>query len=352
MPTDLTSIVAAAVESAKDGETDTSGAPDASNTEGSAEGGTSDAHADNGTEAAASVAGEGTPEAAAPPEPDEVEREMAEFGIQLKPLVPGKRENAIPQSRVKQMTEKMRAKLVTAHQQEIKAREDRIAAAEQARQELIQMAIKDPEQNLRQLMEVNPAYRDAIQKILGVAAETAPAVPAGDPMPQPDATFPDGSTGYSQEGMGKLLEWNARRAEERAYKRYQADADKRFGPIQREWQVQKAFEAQVPKLRERVAKAEALWGADRMKKHEAEITAKLQASGNPTEHWEQIVAEVMVPKLAAERTAMREEIIKEMKAAPAAAAKGVPAATSADSNAGPRSIEQVIKDKLTEAGLR
>lgn len=348
MPSDLTAVVASAVAEAK-GETESSSEADTTeSSESSAETAESAAPA----ETAEATAPAATSEPGPAPEPDETEREMAEFGVQLKPLIPGKRENAIPQSRVKQMVEKAREKWTKAHQTELQAREAKLAAAEKAHQDLIQMALRDPETNLRQLIEANPAYKDAVQKVMGIAPEAVTSAAPGDPMPQPTGQFPDGSAGYTPEDMTKLMEWNARRAEERAYKRYEADANKRFGPIQREWQAQKAFEAQVPQLRERVAKAEALWGADRMKKHEAEITAKLKASPNPTDHWEQIVAEVMVPKLAAERTSMREEILKELKAAPAAAAKGAPAATAADTPTGSRTLEQVIKDELTSRGMR
>jgi hypothetical protein len=284
----------------------------------------------------------------APAATDDLTKELEAMGI--KAPVAGQRENRLPYSRVVKIVENARKKLITAHTAAVKEATDRAAAAGERLKNMDavdNLINTDTQRYLTMLANINPAYRRFLEPATAPAA--AAAIPAAaavsDPAPAPDAQFPDGSKGYTPEGLQKLLDWQARNIEANVTAKVQAGYDKRFGPIEKQWSANQILQEKIPVVRSQIAAAKQTWGALWTAENEAEIVKVLQA--NPRVSFEAAVAHVLVPKTAAQRTSMRNEILKEINARPKAAAK-IPAAasTAITEPVGPRTMEQVIADSL------
>lgn len=307
----------------------------------------------SGSEAAASAdaAGDASPAAAVegttqPPEaqPTELDKELEALGIKN---VAGK-DNRIPHSRVVKIVsnakEKWAASVKAEHEAALKAEAAKYTEAEQRLNQYRlaeQLAESDPERYVTMLAALNPAYK----RFLQAQAQDAPApAKVAEQPPQPDATFPDGTKGYSPEQHQKLLDWYAAKAEERAVKRVEAEYNKRFGPIEQSFQAQQAYQANIPKVRAAIEQAKTTWG-EHFTKHEQEILKYLQ--DNPSVGFEAGVAKVLIPKLQADRTSMRTELLKELEARPKAAAPAAPASTKTSGESDkPKTIEAVIRESL------
>jgi hypothetical protein len=331
---------------------------------------TPDISDDTGAEVAAEPVVEATEVAAVEPvvaevktpaEVDELAAELEALGI--KAPKEGERENRLPYSRVKKIIANSRKKLVEAHTGELKTREEKLTAAEKRLKDFDaadNLLKTDPDRYLQLLATVNPRY----QQYLGVAHKgqqpevVQQPVVKNEPAPGPDATFADGSKGYSAEGLEKLREWDRRQAVQEAQKLF----DARLAPIEKanktREEQQRANEyrqAQIPIIRNQIAVASKTWGKafddDYAKQSEgkSEILKYMQA--NPDVPFDTCVATVLLPKVQADRTTMRADLLKEINARPKAAVKAPAAASKVGAEpVGERTTEDVIRDAI--AGLK
>lgn len=286
---------------------------------------------------------------AAQTEKDEFEKK---FGI------PGMsasgRENRIPYSRVKKISEKAAADAVAAKVKEFEPqlaeRDTKIQDYEGRLQkvaEFEQVMVSDVDAftgMLRQLPNWKPFFDKVDAALSGQPqAQTEAATPISDDMPQPNQELSDGTMVYSMDGLKALNEWNRAQARKETL----AEVDKKFGPMAKEWDdhrvAQDRMNAFIPQVRQQIADART-WPL--FNEHEAEIVKALQ--DNQKISLEGAYRQVVYPKLVADRGKMREEILREVQKAPRATAVTAPASKSTAQVAptGPRSTEDVIMEAI------
>jgi hypothetical protein len=274
---------------------------------------------------------------------DPLTKELEDLG--LKEPKAGERENRLPYSRVKKIVENARKKQIEAHTAALKTEQEKYTKAEARLKNLDnwdRLIANDPDRAISELARLHPTL---YQKFLTppVAAEVKQTV-VDDPKPSPDWKYEDGSLGYSPEGQQKLLEWNSRETERRVTKNIQDSYDKRFGPMEKQWQAQQVHNQNLPKVRAQIQASQQTWG-ELFTKNEPEILAYLEA--NPQVSFADCVAAVLVPKVQVNRDSMRADLMKEINARPAAARRAAPvAAVAAAASTEPRSMEDVIKESI------
>lgn len=206
-----------------------------------------------------------------------------------------------------------------------------------------------------EMLAGQPAYKPFFTKVADLmekerlGTQTSPTQATtpevADNMPKPDQEFPDGSKIYSEVGLRKLLDWNATNAENRAVAKVTEAFTKRFGPMETEWQQHQRVQTILPKVNEQIAEARQ-W--PQFNENEQEITAALQA--NTRLSLEGAYRQVVFPKLANDRTRMRNEILAEVKQAKPSSTSTVvrpakPVTTS--ESTGPRDLEDIIRQSLS-----
>jgi hypothetical protein len=286
------------------------------------------------------------------------------FGID--PTYPNSgRENRIPYSRVKKIAQKAvrDAKKeweseFSPKSQEYETKLKDYEAKLTRYTNLDKVMSSDPERFLTMLSKV-PAYQQFFAAVEAAfeasskqqAAPPTPIAPAsvqdGDDMPQPDQRLSDGSMVYSMEGLKALNAWNR----EQARKETLAEVDKKFGPIESEWQAHKRVESLRPVINAQIEEARTWEG---FTDNEAEIAQALKSDQKLS--LEGAYRKVVLPKLRAawegekaklvpERNKLREEILAELKAAPRSTA--VPSiSTKATPTTGPKSLEDIITEQI------
>ena len=289
------------------------------------------------------------PSPAAQTEKDEFEKK---FGI------PGMsasgRENRIPYSRVKKISEKAAADAVAAKVKEFEPqlaeRDTKIQDYEGRLQkvaEFEEVMVNDPDQFLGMLAQL-PVYKPFFDKLNTVAGpvpqDTPPSnTPVADDMPVPDQQLSDGTMVYSMDGLKALNTWN--RAQARA--ETLVEVDKKFGPMAKAWNEHQSakdrMDAIIPQVQQQITDART-WPL--FNEHETEIVKALQ--DNQKLSLEGAYRQVVYPKLVADRGKMREEILKEVQKAPRATAVTAPASksTAQVTPTGPRALEDVIGDAI------
>lgn len=279
------------------------------------------------------------------------------------------RENRIPYSRVKKITEKAAAEAVAAKVKEYETTHTPLTKYSELETKVKdwEPKIKDYEHRLGQVAQfedvmVNdvprfltmlsrlPQYTAILAPLFGGQAQT-PAQHVVDPdngMPQPDQTLSDGSTAYSLEGLKKLREWDRQQVEASVTRKM----EERYKPIEDDYRSYQTRQALIPTVQKQIDEARK-WPL--FNDHENDITKVLQ--DNPTFNLERAYQYVVLPKLQANaqvnRDTLRQELLKEIKAAPTSTSvpsKSVKAAPAAPS-VGPRSLEDVIKESLQGANL-
>jgi hypothetical protein len=197
------------------------------------------------------------------------------------------------------------------HQAEIRQlREQTDAQLLEARQQaqLLQLAESDPDRFLDALAQADPRYAQRI------AGRTGPGgnghggngngrAPAAGGMPGPDAQLPDGSVGYSPDGLKALLDWHAGQV--------QAQMEQRYAPVLHDHETRAAIQAAEGRVREKVTHALQWPGfADA----QADIAAALRADRTLDLHGAYM--RVVIPKLQANRDTMRAELLAEIQGKP------------------------------------
>lgn len=290
----------------------------------------------------------------------------------IRPLKPGEKENRLPHSRVSKMVLKgvqrgrEQAKTLIATKD---AEITRLSGAATEHARISVLADHNAEGFLEAMAVANPrVWKPILQKLQGTAPAAPAVVPASSKtMPAPNLKLADGSMTYDEKGLADLLAWTRAEAETSAVAKAQALIDERFAPLDEErktaaWQAQ-----QAPKIAAQIKEARETWGplfeADYQKAEkgeQSEILAYIDANtrvvtypngkqGKVGPSFERACQAVLLPKLKAERTKMRGEIIAEINGRKAATTETRQPAKEAP---GPRSIEDVIRDSMDEAGLR
>lgn len=278
--------------------------------------------------------------------------------VGVPPQYPGGRENRIPYSRVKKITDKA-TKMAVAEAQKVWESQTSPHVAKLAE---FEGKTKDYESRLArvakfedimsnnpskflEMLESNPVYnkwfqyvRQSIAKAEGhPSTQQAAPDPYGD-MPQPDQALSDGSKVYSIEGLKGLLAWQTQQVEARVQKQI----GERYEPIEKEWEANKRVQALIPQIRSQIDEARS-WPL--FNENESEIVSHLQADQRLS--LEGAYRKVVFPKITADRNRMRESILAEVKQAPRATSAPSTAIKSAPAEAtGPRSLEDIITEQV------
>lgn len=307
------------------------------------------------------------------PEDEELNKLLEELGV--KPPKEGEKENRLPHKAVKRLIGNAVKKLKTIHEGQLTEHTTKLTAAERELQSYRlsdQVAATKPEQFLQALAlrhpelygkYLTPAEKKAEEKKAEIGDN---GVDPSDPMPEPDGKLPDGSPAYTPDGWAKYMDWRDRVVERRTQARtskelreeFKKDLDSRLSPLEKELKAKEFIEQERPKIAAQWAAAEKRWGkvfTDEVNKgNDGELVKLLNANdgkeGRPYVSFRDAVETVLLPKIQAERNAMREEIMAELKAAPSAAAGAAPAAVKAEAAAaGERSTEDVVREAIRAA---
>lgn len=297
------------------------------------------------------------------------------FGIPTK-SVTGK-ENRIPYSRVKSIISKnekdTEARLAKKFEDQYKPKlsefegkvkdyEGRLTKVNQFEQ----MMTGDPQTFLSVLSTI-PAYKpffDYINKLAddvetgakvpaaGVGTVAQPTTPTlvedpADPMPQPNKPQADGSKVYDLQGLQSLLAWQERRVTKHVSTQFESTLSKRLGPFeQRKAQEEHLKTVILPELNRQIAEAEANWPG--FKENETEITAALDQNKNLS--LEGAYRMVVLPKLSADRSRIRTELLAEIKRQPVSTAVASSRTSPRAPQAGPRSLEDIVLEEARRLG--
>ena len=289
------------------------------------------------------------------------------FGLQQ--VSPMGRENRIPYSRVKKITEKAVnevAEIALGRKLNPGERAADVVKAHVAQLPELQTRVKDYESRLEKVGEFEDIMANQPQKFLQLLsrvpayegffaalrefheaqqggaqparqAAQAPADEADD-MPQPD----DGE-GYSMEGLRKLLDWQERRVESRVKKQI----EDRYKPIENAWQEEERLRAVVPVVRAKIDEARK-W--PKFTDNEEEITRVLASDANIS--LEAAYQKVVYPKLLTDRDKMRQELLAEISNTPRSTSVAVRTASKPVAPAGPRSLEDIINAEVAKLKSR
>jgi hypothetical protein len=249
-----------------------------------------------------------------------------------------KRENAIPHGRVKQMIAK-RERAVIAEvakafgiskaEAELKLEDltghatehsGRMTSYEQRLQEVqaVEAVIAaDPDRFISMLAMANPAYQKfaAVLQQAASQAHTDPRTQGDeDPEPQPDYDLGNGQFTYSLDGLKQRDAWKERQLEKKLDQRWN-DRLKPFEEDRKSAQERQRLQEIHSQATERVSQQmEKAYKWPGFKEHEADILKALQADPSISLH--DAYMSVYMPKLAGDRSKMREEILAEINKKP------------------------------------
>ena len=299
-------------------------------------------------------------------------QELEGYGIHAPK--PGERENRIPYSRVRKIIANAFKKKGTEHTTALTERDTKLTAAEAkvAEQERInQLADTNPERFLELAAQANPrVWTPILTRYKAAPGTTAAVVPQADatldatiaalgPKPEPDGVYPDGTTGYTPEGLEKFMQWREGIAEARAVAKATKLAEeaftKRFGPIEDRWKADQTRARLLPGVNAKIAWGKKTYGKafedDYAKDSQAEVLKVMREQKMP---FEQACAVVFTPLLRADRDKMRTELLAELNERPAAADKTprVGGKSKAADDDSPKNLEDVIRGAMSAANLR
>lgn len=294
---------------------------------------------------------------------DEFDKLLDEYGFRSPKA--GQKENRIPQSRV-------RARVKTALKKHAaKFETERTTLQGQVTQSAARIADADTVENLinegSKSVESARKYVEILAKVHPVFAELLKGGGGGDApseaitklgaMPKPDVDYGDGSFGYSDAQMTKRDQWLMDKAGIQAREALKSEFDSRMTPIEQERKAREQERKDAPVIEARLQALRKTWGSHFIE-DEKKGAAGSEILKYQREHkvaFPDAVAAVLLPKLIADRTKMRQEILTELKAKKRKAGKVV----SQSSTAGRKTIDDdapkttfgTIMDSLDKAGL-
>lgn len=340
-----------------------------------------DSDAVDDTETATEAEGEDTPEDKAAKETaktagtrDEYDDLLDEFGFKLPK--PGQRENRQPVARVRARVKTALQKYGTKFATERTDLTGKLTAAEQElgifrrADQLIAAGATDPakaREYIELLSRIHPSYKaflgdPAVSSSVKteIASTVTDAIKALGAKPGPDLKYTDGTTGYSDDQLEKREEWLVKKATIESTAAARADLDKRMTPFEQEKRDRESTQAELGRNQTRLARLRTMWGTlfttEEALGEKSEIIAYRKA--NPTVPFEDCVAAVLIPRLSAERTKIKQEVIDETNARRKKTTKvapqqtkvvaGKPASTSSRNR---RASEDAVLAALADAGL-
>jgi hypothetical protein len=284
------------------------------------------------------------------------------------------RENRLPYSRVKAITENAAKKAVAPFQAQVTELTTKVKVQDETLAQVGQIEhimFTEPKRYLEILKRTVPGMAELLTE-RGPAVATAMTKPADEafiePMPQGSVTNADGSMGYIQADIQKLQEWTARKATHEALITARKEFNDRFAPFEAAEKQRKEAAANVAldqRLDAELHDAVTNW--EGFKDNQEDILKALQT--HPQMSLEGAYRHVVFPKvkqsheaektkLAADRTKMRQELLVELGQAPRSTTAGTPVAqnpagktTGADPNASVP-LEEVIRQAIAAAGIR
>jgi hypothetical protein len=180
-----------------------------------------------------------------------------------------------------------------------------------------------------------------IRQLVGAEAPAQPAAaPAaapkasGDGRPAPDKLNADGTLGYTEEGIEKLLEWNRSQAAAEAEERISKKFEERFGPMEQRFRSEQKLNEARTRQRGVLETARKNW--PHFAKHEDAM--KQYLAQNPSAQLDDAYRAVVIPALQADRDTMRAELLAELNKRPEAAAVPRPGPAAAP-NAVPEGVD-------------
>lgn len=244
-----------------------------------------------------------------PPTQAEVDELAAALGIT--DTGKGKWTTRVAYSKLHKVIKARDEKAKADHDAALKQHTDRISQFEQQVAAFDQM-VSNPEALLANLAVLNPAYR----RYLGV-------------QPQQQSNIPERIE--TVEDLQRVIE---------------QQVAERLRPIEEERATQQTIAAAVPKIRQQIADAEK-WPLFAESKNE--ILAHLQQ--NPQADLRSAYQQVVIPKLAADRDKVRQEVLAEMKARPHSTSATTTTAGRSTPDNGPRETQDIIRESLRRQGL-
>lgn len=310
----------------------------------------------------------------------EITKLLEEHGI--KAPKKGQRDNPIPYSRTRKIIGNALKKIRTSQGEEIKTRDTKITDYEgqlSAVNRTNQLIATDADRYILTLAALYPEQYGKFVKGGTIAAPAAAATvdDKNDPEPQADLRYDDGTVGYSPEQWQKLREWDRRSATRAAV----AEAEKRFGPMERSFRSANERAQAMPRYQAEVERVRALYGDPKdpnnpftldeqkagqngdagqseilayMRQH-SEFDARGRVVYRPS--LAEAAAAVLLPKIHAAHTEdinkRRADWIAESKRRPNASQTPPRASKPAEKTPKPgeRDLEDVIEASLQRAGL-
>lgn len=371
---DLTSIISAAVASSKE-TPNSDGAADAIEANGDVVG-TADADTGEALDGVVEASGpedDGTGDGVVADEPvvataetPKVVEETDEFAKEheLKSKDSLGRENRIPYSRVKKITDnavkKATATLQTEHDT-VKAHNTEYVSRLERIKQVEDIMFNDPARMVG-ILRTLPGYEAALGTT-APAAKAAAAAPGDIDFAQ--APGPDTDTGYSSAGLQKLLAWTVSQATDRATAAAEAKVAERYKPLEESFSANQRAEATQRQLSTKVTSA--LTDASSWKlfpENEAAILKALQddsaAAAKPGGKMKytgptalrKAYEDVVFGSLTADRAKIHAEVVAGLKAAPRSTSAGAAGGVKAAADTGPLSTEDIIRASLNAARSR
>jgi hypothetical protein len=298
---------------------------------------------------------------------DEFDTLLDELGFRMPK--PGQRENKVPLSRTRARMKTALKKYADKFGLERTDLTGKMTAAETELQTFrrvdaaIAAGATDPaaaRRYIEMLAAVHPSYKAFLAEGGGAGAPVA-TVPQSlkdlGPKPGPDLKYDDGTVGFSPEQLDKRDEWLAASAEIRGYERSKKDYETRFGPIESSYRSATLRAQEAPKIEARISAVRDQWGELFLAQEKQETTAKGSSeiakyqTAHPELSFEQVVTAVLLPKLRADRTTMRADLIAELNGKKKAASPSSGQATKAAPSGAPKTSREIVEAELERAGL-
>jgi hypothetical protein len=187
---------------------------------------------------------------------DDLDKMLEQYGI--KAPRKGQKEGTFKYSRFREVLGKEVKKIADKFEGDIKPLKERATQIDAVER----LIAADDKRYLTMLSAVYPQYKKYLEPPAApkeVKAE-APAPDPGDPMPQPDAQYPDGTPGYSPAQFHRYQQWNNRQVAAQVRQGIQAEVDKRLSPFERAQAASAAREQEMPRVRATITKLNEKWG--------------------------------------------------------------------------------------------
>jgi hypothetical protein len=291
---------------------------------------------------------------------DEFDKLLDEYGFRAPKA--GKKDYLIPQSRVRARVKTALKKHAgrfeaerTALQGQVATSKQRVTDADTVEAMINEggKSVDNARKYLQTLAAVHPAYGELL-KTVGESAPSEAMAKLGA-MPGPDVQYEDGSVGYSPAQLTKRDEWLMSKAALQARESLTTEFNSRMTPIEKERAARAQAAKDAPVIEARLQYLRKTWGShfveDEKKGPEGSEILKYQRDHKVP--FLDAVAAVILPKMVADRTKMRQEILKELKGKKAKAGRVVSQSSTAarQTTDEPQSTGQTILAALEKAGL-